>query len=250
MWKAVKNSRKKFVPQLVKMKNTNGVRVPLVKRAEATSEYLASEHWKNEAQDAHPREDNIVEDNEASTAFCTMSELNDVIKARKANKQPGPDGIIMDSFQRLDLENKSLLLSLINSWWVNRTTQEELFMARVVPIYKKGDTDVASDYRPISLLNSAYKLYMITVTSRVQTAIAHRRTKTQFSFRPNMSTFHAIYIIGRLQDFAESTSSKLSFAMLDWEKAFDKVQHDKLIIALDRLGFPRLLSKAVFSCQR
>ena len=103
-----------------------------------------------------------------------MSELNDAINARKANKQPGPDGIIMDFLQRLDLENKSLLLSLINSWWFNRTTQEELFMARVVPIYKKGDTDVASDYRPISLLNSAYKLYMIMITSRMQTGIAHK----------------------------------------------------------------------------
>ena len=69
IWKAVKNLRKKFVPQLVKMKNTNGVHVPLVKRAEATSEYLASEHWKSEAQDAHPREDKIVEDNEASTGL-------------------------------------------------------------------------------------------------------------------------------------------------------------------------------------
>ena len=239
MWKAVKDLRKKFVPQFVKMKNTNGVHVPLVKRAEAIAEYLASEHWKNEAQDAHPREDKIVEDNEASTAFFTMSELNDAIKATKANKQPGPDGIIMELFKWLDLENKSLLLSLINSWWVNRAAPEELFMARVVPIYKKGDTDVASNYRPISLLNSAYKLYMMMIRSRMQTAIAHRITKTQFGFRPNMSTSHAIYIIRRLQDFAESTSSKLSLAMLDWEKAFDKVQHDKLIIALDRLGFPR-----------
>ena len=40
------------------------------------------------------------------------------------------------------------------------------------------------------------------------------------------------------KDFAESASSNLSFVMLDWEKGFDEVQHDMLIIALDRSGFP------------
>ena len=28
-------------------------------------------------------------------------------------------------------------------------------------------------------------------------------------------------------------------ALLDWEKAFDKVQHDKLYIAMERLGFSK-----------
>ena len=63
-------------------------------------------------------------------------------------------------------------------------------------------------------------------------AVSHETTKTQYGFRPGMSTSHAIYIIRRIQDFAESKSSKLSLALLDWEKAFDKIQHDKLILAL------------------
>ena len=33
--------------------------------------------------------------------------------------------------------------------------------------------------------------------------------------------------------------AKLNMALLDWEKAFDKVQHDKLYIAMERLGFSK-----------
>ena len=65
-----------------------------------------------------------------------------------------------------------------------------------------------------------------------------------------MSTAHAIYIVRRIQDFAESTSSTLSLALLDWEKAFDKVQHDKLILSLSRLGFPDHYLDVIQDCYR
>ena len=39
-----------------------------------------------------------------------------------------------------------------------------------------------------------------------------------------------------LQDFAESKAAKQTIALLDWEKAFDEIQHDELLVALCRLG--------------
>ena len=44
-------------------------------------------------------------------------------------------------------------------------------------------------------------------------------------------------MIRRIQDYTESKGTRLSLALLDWEKAFDKIQHDKLILALQRDGF-------------
>ena len=102
MWKAVKDLRKKFVLEFVKMKKGKCRACTL--RQKNGNDCLATEHWKNKFQDAHPREDKIVEDNAAATAVFTMSELNDAIKATKANKQPGPDGIIMELLKWFHLE--------------------------------------------------------------------------------------------------------------------------------------------------
>ena len=250
MWKAVKDLRKKFVPQFVKMKNQAGQHVPLIKRAETVAQYLASEHWQNNLQAELPNETKIVNDNGAAETNFTLDELNQAIKATKVNKQPGPDGVVMELFKWLDRDNKAILLSLINTWWVDKKAPEELFLARVVPIYKKGDTDVAANYRPISLLNSAYKIYMMMIMSRMQDAVAQHVSKTQYGFCPGKSTSHAIYIIRRIQDFAESRSAKLSLALLDWEKAFDKVQHDKLFIALNRMGFSAHYVDVIKDCYR
>ena len=156
----------------------------------------------------------------------------------------------MELFKWLDKDNRLHLLSLINTWWKDRKAPQELFFARVVPIYKKGDADVAANYRPIFLLNSAYEIYMMMIRSRMQTAISHQISKTQYGLRTAMSTAHAIYVVRRIQEYAESTSSALSLALLDWEKAFDKVQHDKLILSLNRFGFDVQYLDVIQDCYR
>ena len=80
-------------------------------------------------------------------------------------------------------------------------------------------------------------MMMMMIRSRMQKAVGDELTKTQYGFRPGKSTSHAIYVARRIQDYAESKGTRLSLVLLDWEKAFDKIQHDKSILALQRMGF-------------
>lgn len=75
------------------------------------------------------------------------------------------------------------------------------------------------------------------IRQRMQTCIENSVCATQYGFRPQRSTSHALYIIRRIQDYAEVKGARLSLALLDWEKAVDEVQHDKLIFALKKIGF-------------
>ena len=140
------------------------------------------------------------------------------------------------------------MLALFNTWWRHKNAPDALFLARVVPIYKKGETDKASNYRPISLLSSFYKIYMVLIRTRIQSAIDHKLCPTQYGFRASRSTSCAIYIIRRIQDYAEMKGAKLNMCFLDWEKAFDKIQQDKMLIALQRLGFSQHYIDVIQSC--
>ena len=86
--------------------------------------------------------------------------METALRAAKSNKQPGPDELQMELLKWLDASNGTRLLDLINKWWTERKAPQELFVARVVPIFKKGETDDAANYRPISLLSSVYKIYI------------------------------------------------------------------------------------------
>ena len=120
----------------------------------------------------------------------------------------------------------------------------------LLPIYKKGDTDDPANYRPISLLNSFYKLYMILLRQRLQVVFQDTLTQTQYGFRPSRSTSHALFLTRRMQDIAEQQGSNLIITFLDWKPAFDKVQHDELYIALNRLGIHDHFIQVIKNCYR
>ena len=86
---------------------------------------------------------------------------------------------------------------------------------------------MASNYRSISLLPSFYKIYMTLIRERIQSHTEKIITNPQYGFRPAKSTAHAIFMVKRIQDCAEKkTGSPLLFTRLDWEKAFDKNEHN------------------------
>ena len=47
--------------------------------------------------------------------------------------------------------------------------------------------------------------------------------KTQYGFRKCHSTIQSIYIARRITDYAEEGRDNVVMVLLDWEKAFDKI---------------------------
>ena len=101
-------------------------------------------------------------------------------------------------------------------------------------IYKKGETDRVSNYRPISLPSSFYKLDMILIRTKIHAEVQQEITTTQYGF-PAKSTAHVIYVLRTIQEFAEQIKHPLYMTLLDWEKTVDKVDHRCLCDALQRM---------------
>ena len=112
---------------------------------------------------------------------------------------------------------------------------EELYSARVATIYKKGDRDKACNYRPISLLGSIYRLYMILMRTRIQAEVEKEVSITQYRFRPAKITAHALFVIRRIQDFAETNR----------QPPIDEINHKFLCEALGRMGLDTGLIEAL-----
>jgi len=74
--------------------------------------------------------------------------------------------------------------------------------------------------------------------------------KTQFGFRKKRGTADAIQCVRRIIDKGESTNTKTLLVLLDWAKAFDKVTHAGLFVALECMNVETKivnLVKAVYS---
>ena len=79
--------------------------------------------------------------------------------------------------------------------WNLEIIPTETEIARVVTIYKKGNPEFPSNYRPIALLQTIYKLYARMVQNRLAESIDARVWKTQYGYRRNKSTSQPISII-------------------------------------------------------
>lgn len=150
----------------------------------------------------------------------------------------------MEFFKLLNDENRNTLLYILNQILDDPEKFSELqALAKVVSIYKKGDDTNFENYRPISLLQNTYKIIAALIQVRLAAAYIPWITKTQYGFRQSKSTSHALYLARRILNIAERSGINMALILLDWEKAFDKVDQAKLIEVLERINVPpRLLA--------
>ena len=154
------------IPHFIQMKDMNGKFVaPIAK-------YLAEKHWHNTNTLTVERKERLQSLEDAFNVDCfSCEEFEAALKSMKNNKQPRPDGLTMELFKRMNKQNRARILDIVNGWWSTSQIPEDACLGRVVPLYKKGDTYLPSNYRPISLLNSVYKIYMCLIRNRLQVVL-------------------------------------------------------------------------------
>ena len=63
-----------------------------------------------------------------------------VMKKLNKDKAPGPDKAIMELCKWLDTENRESLLFILNLCWIEEYVPDDIMLANVASIFKKGDT--------------------------------------------------------------------------------------------------------------
>ena len=111
--------------------------------------------------------------------------LNLVLKSLK-NKALGPDKIRVILWK--DPIFHQLLLELCNFALSNNISPSIWLQSQIIPIPKKGDLTLPTNYRGISLLSIAAKIYNKLLLNRRRPKIEPILCKNQNGFRPGRST--------------------------------------------------------------
>jgi len=125
--------------------------------------------------------------------------------------------------------NKSLSLGIF---------PDRLKYSEVKPLFKKGDKHNISNYRPISILTSFFKVLEKAVHSQLYEQCRKHNILAgeQFGFRNKLSTTDAIYKLINKTLIALNDKIMIGGIFCDLEKAFDSINHDILISKLNFYG--------------
>ena len=168
----------------------------------------------------------------------TESELEKEINKLDNKKTPGYDDISVKFIKLCGPLVTKPLVMIFNQSILTGEYPNELKIAKVVPLFKKGDKSLVSNYQPISLLSIINKIFEKLIYNRLYKFLIKHNIlyKYQFGFRKGYSTDMALIEIVDNIKTAIDNNKYVCGIFLDLTKAFDTVNHQILLDKLHHYG--------------
>ena len=107
-----------------------------------------------------------------------------------------------------------------------------------IPIPKKGNAKECSNYHTIALISHTSEVMLKILQARLQQYVTCELPVVQASFRKGRGTRDQIANICWIIKKAREFQKNIYFCFIDYAKAFDYVDHNKLWKILKEMGIP------------
>jgi ribonuclease HI/exonuclease III len=230
---------------------------------------LAKAHHDNLQQQNDPTEDpnheqktslitrcitKIASDNEQKSLAASImkEEVLNSLKQSPNNKAAGLDGIPIELWKALNKQFIShtnptrtktditnILTTVYNDIVAFGISPNSNFAEGwLCPIYKKGDVRDIANYRPITVLNTDYKILTKLLANRLAPVASSLINENQAGFLPGRSISDQVRTAKLLIEYAERSETNGAIVALDQEKAYDKIAHNYLWLTLQKFKIP------------
>ena len=162
-------------------------------------------------------------------------EVKWALESITSNKASGGDGIPVELFQILKDDAVKVLHSICQQIWKVFQWPQDWKRSVFILIPKKGNAKECSNYRTIALISHASKVKLKILQVRVQQYMNRELPDVQDGFRKGRgSNCHHHWIIEKAIEFQKN----IHFCFIDYAKAFDCVDHNRLWKILQEMGIP------------
>ena len=144
------------------------------------------------------------------------------------NKASGCDGIPVELFQILKDDGVKVLHSKCQQIWKTQQWPQDWKRSVFTPIPKKGNAKECSNYCIIAFISHARKVMLKILQARLQQCMNQKLPNVQAGFRKGRGTRDQMVNIHWITEKAREFQKNIYFCFIDYAKAFDCVDHNKL----------------------
>ncbi|XP_045791342.1 uncharacterized protein LOC123886049 [Trifolium pratense] len=190
---------------------------------------------------------NLVEIGGLTKPF-SETEVKQAVWDCDSYKSPGPDGINFSFIKDFWVELRGDVMRFISDFHRNGRLTKGINSTFIALIPKTDSPQRLSDFRPISLVGSLYKILAKVLANRLRQVIGSVISESQIAFVKNRQILDGILIANEVVDEARKSKKDLLLFKVDFEKAYDSVDWGYLDAVMGRMAFPSLWRKWIREC--
>ena len=154
------------------------------------------------------------------------------------NRDSGGDGIPAELFQILKDDAVKVLHSICQQIWKTQQWPQDCKRSVFILIPKKGNAKECSNYHTTVLISHASKVILKILQVGLQQYMNRELPEVQAGFKKGRRTRDQIANICWIMEKAREFQKNIYFCFIDYNKAFDCVDHNKLWKILKEMGIP------------
>ena len=154
------------------------------------------------------------------------------------SKARGGHGIPVELFQILKDDAMKVLLSICQQIWKTQQWPQDWKRSVFIPIPKKDNAKKCSNYCTIALISHTSKLMLKILQARLLQYVNCELPDVQAGFRKGRGSRGQIVNIHWIIKKAREFQKNIYLCFIDYAKAFDYMDHNKLWKILKEMGIP------------
>ena len=175
----------------------------------------------------------------------SRKEIDNVINKMANDKAPGPDGFNGMFLKKCWHIIKEDIYQLCDDFFEERVSIQAINSSFITLVPKSNNPTTVSDFRLISLLNLIVKLLTKLMANRLQKRIIPLLHLNQYGFIKGRTIQDCLAWSFEYIHQCQHSKRELVILKLDFEKAFDTVEHSAIIEVMQAMGFPDIWTRWV-----